>query len=165
MMTATTTAICDYLFGPITPTKLLRILGQKDCERVPVRNVGSRIYFMKEPGTQKDIFLKTLSTHLFNNYGGVYTEANTLFIDDSPIKHMLNLPQNVLLLPSWSYKVNRAEEDCALLHKILPYLLQLRNFQGSLRKYRSSHLFGSPMFYDDRSSSAVYNEILRSLSN
>ena len=58
---------------------------------------------MKEEGTQKDIFLKTLTTHLFDKYDGQYTRENTLIIDDSPIKHMLNLKENVLLLPSWSH--------------------------------------------------------------
>lgn len=165
MMTSSTTAICDYLFGPIKPIKPLLILGQEDCDRVPVRKVGSRTFFMKEPGTQKDIFLKTLSNHLFNGYDGRYTEANTLFLDDSPIKHMLNLPENVLLLPSWSYLSRGAEEDSALLGEILPYLLELQKYHGSLKKYRSSHLFGRPMFYDDSETCTIYNEIRKAMSD
>lgn len=165
MMTTTTQAICDYLFGPIKPIKPLRILGQEDCDRVPVRNVGGRTIFMKEPGTQKDIFLKTMSAHLFNSYDGLYTEANTLFIDDSPIKHMLNLSENVLLLPSWTSKVNRAEEDSVLLDEILPYLIELHEFPGSLKEYRTSHLFGRPMFYDDRTTCSIYADILRAMSD
>lgn len=165
MMTSTTRAICDYLFGPISPVKPLRILGQEDCDRIPQRNAGSRIIFLKEPGTQKDIFLKTLSAHLFNGYDGIYTAENTLIIDDSPIKHMLNLPENVLLLPSWSYKVNMAEEDSTLLDKILPYLLELHSFQGSLKEYRASHLLGRPMFYDDMATCSIYNEIRQAMSD
>ena len=61
------------------------------------------MFYMKEVGTQKDIFLKTLSNHLFSSSNSRYTPANTLVIDDSPIKHMLNLSENVLLLPTWSY--------------------------------------------------------------
>lgn len=150
MMTSTTREICDYLFGPIKPIAPLRILGQEDCDRVPVRKGGGRTFFMKEPGTQKDIFLKTLTDHLFNRYNGQYTEANTLFIDDSPIKHMFNLPHNVLLLPSWSHEQDGAERDSGLLDEILPFLLGLHEFRGSLKKYRASHLLGRPMFYDDR---------------
>ena len=55
---------------------------------------------MKEVGTQKDIFLKTLSNHLFNSFDGCYILNNTLVIDNSPIKHMLNLSENVLLRPT-----------------------------------------------------------------
>ena len=49
------------------------------------------MFYMKEVSTQKDIFFKTLSNHLFNSYDSRYTLANTLVINDSPIKHMLNL--------------------------------------------------------------------------
>ena len=58
MLKSTTRDICSYLFGPslVNP---LRILGQEDCDRVPVRKVGNRMFYMKEVGTQKDIFLKT----------------------------------------------------------------------------------------------------------
>ena len=161
-MATTIKDICGYLIGPIKPIKPLRILGQEVCES-SLRNAGGRTFFMKEPGTQKDIFLKTLSAHLFNSYDGIYTEANTLVIDDSPIKHMLNLPDNVLLLPSWSHKVNGAEEDSGLLCEILPYLLGLHKFRGSLKKYRSSHLFGRPMFYDDQATCAIYSEIRKAI--
>ena len=87
MLKSTTRNICSFLFGPslVNP---LRILGQEDCDRVPVHKVGNRMFYMKEGGTQKDIFLKTLSNHFFNSFDGRYTSATTLVIDDSPIKHM-----------------------------------------------------------------------------
>ncbi|KAG0597313.1 hypothetical protein M758_UG327500, partial [Ceratodon purpureus] len=84
MKTSTTKMICDYLFGPIRPVYPLKILGQEDCQRVP----------MGEPGTQKDIFLKPMSDGLFRKFGGLYSEANTIFIDDSPIKHCQNNSYN-----------------------------------------------------------------------
>ena len=98
MLESTTRDICSYLFGPslVNP---LRILGQEDCDRVPVCKVGNRM-FMKEVDTQKDIFLKTLLNHLFNSSDGRYTPVNTFVINDSPIKHMLNLSENVLLCES-----------------------------------------------------------------
>ena len=104
----------SYLFGQslVNP---LRILGQEDCDRVPLRKVGNRMFYMKEVGTQKDIFLKTLSNHLFSSSDGRYTLANTLVIDDSPIKHMLNLSKNVLLLPTWSYRGDGAVTDWTTL--------------------------------------------------
>ena len=110
MLKSTTRDICSYLFGQslVNP---LRILGQEDCDRVPLRKVGNRMFYMKEVGTQKDIFLKTLSNHLFNSFDGRYTPANTLVIDDSPIKHMLNLSENVVLLPTWLYGGDGAVTD------------------------------------------------------
>ena len=165
MMTSTTKDICDYLFGPINPIKPLRVLGQEDCDRVPLRKSGGRTFYMKEHGTQKDIFLKTLSDHLFNSYDGLYTEANTLVIDDSPIKHMLNLPANVLLLSSWSHTVDGAAKDSVLLNVLLPYLLGLHEFRGSLKKYRSAHLLGRPMFYDDLATCRQYVNIRDALSD
>ena len=165
MMTSTTKDICDYLFSPINPIKPLRVLGQEDCDRVPLRKSGGRTFYMKEHGTQKDIFLKTLSDHLFNSYDGLYTEANTLVIDDSPIKHMLNLPANVLLLSSWSHTVDGAAEDSVLLNVLLPYLLGLHEFRGSLKKYRSAHLLGRPMFYDNLATCRQYVNIRDALSD
>ena len=62
--------ICDYLFGPVHLSTPIRVFGQEDCDRVPLRSEGTRTIFMKEEGTQKDIFLKTLSIHLFQKYDG-----------------------------------------------------------------------------------------------
>ena len=60
MLESTIRDICSYLFGPslVYP---YRILSQEDCDRVPVCKVGNKMFYMKEVGTQKDIFLKTLS--------------------------------------------------------------------------------------------------------
>ena len=95
MMTATTSKITDYLYEHC-PVRPLRILGQENCDRVVQRVEGHRTYYMNDVGTQKSVLLKTLSVHLFGRYNGLYTASNTLVIDDSPIKHMLNMPENVL---------------------------------------------------------------------
>ena len=165
MVASTTSDICEYLFGPIKPVKPLRILGQEDCDKVPLRKDGIRTLYMKEFGTQKDIFLKTLSNHLFNSYDKLYTPANTLVIDDSPIKHMLNLLENVLLLPSWSFEDTGAEADSTLIGQLLPYLLNLQQFLGGLAEYRSSHLLGRAMFYNDPQTSVQYVEILKAITD
>ena len=85
---------------------------------------------MKEEGIQKDIFLKTLSTHLFDKYDGQYTRENTPIIDDSPIKHMINLIGIVLLLPSWTYSDDHAARGRVFLEKVLPYLSSLHRSSG-----------------------------------
>ena len=166
MMEGTTRSICDYLFGPIEPIKPIRILGQEDCDRVPIRKEGRRIFYMKEVGTQKDVFLKTLSNQLFDRYDGFYTPENTIIIDDSPIKHLLNLKENVLLLPSWSPKHGAAGDDVLLKERLLPYLLGLHRYPEGLAEYRSCHLdLGRPMFYDDRATWSQYVEIKEKISN
>ena len=121
---------------------------------------------MKEEGTQKDIFLITLSTHLFDKYDDQYTRENTLIIDDSPIKHMLNPKENVLLLPSWSHSDDHAARDRVLLEKVLPYLSNLHRSSGGLAEYRFCNPeLGRPMFYDDRETSSKYVVILKTLTD
>ena len=134
MLESMTRDICSYLFGPslINP---YRILGQEDCGRVLLCKDGNRMFYMKEVGTQKDIFLKTLSNHLFNSYDGRCTLANILVIDDSPIKHMLNLSEKVLLLPTWSYKGDGASRDSVSMEDLLPYFLSLHRSREGLAEY------------------------------
>ena len=164
MLKSTTRDICSYLFGPslVNP---LRILEQGDCDRVPVRKVGNRMFYMKEVGTQKDIFLKTLSNHLFNSFEGCYTPATTLVIDDSPIKHMLNLSENVLLLPTWSYGGDGAATDSVLMEELLSYLLNLHRSQEGLAQYRSSNPLGRMMFYNDRQTCNQYSRIMKAIGD
>ena len=162
MMACTTSQICKYLFqhSPLHPFK---ILGQEDCDRIPVHKGDGRTSFMKELGTRKDIFLKTLSNHVFSGFGGHYTSVNTLVIDDSPIKHMLNMSENVLLLPGWSHEHVGAELDAFLVEELLPYLFDLHQFEGSLAEYRSSHPSGREMFYNDRETCGQYVDILNAI--
>ena len=141
MLESTTRDICSYLFGP-SLVNSHRILGQEDYDRVPLHKVRNRMFYMKEVGTQKDIFLKTLSNHLFNSSDGRYTLATTLVIDNSAIKHMLNLSENVLLLPTWSYRGDGVVMDSVLMEELLPYLLNLHRSQEGLAEYWSSHPLG-----------------------
>lgn len=166
MQTSTAALICDYLFGPIRPISPLRILGQEDCQRVPLGvDLRGRPMFMKEPGTQKDIFLKPMSDRLFSNFDGLYANANTLFVDDSPIKHCQNDRENVLLLTTWSSKDANAGGDRILLSKLLPYIIDLHNFSGSLARYRSEHPYGRNMYCDERSTCDHYHEIYHAIRN
>ena len=164
MLKSTTRDICSYLFGQslVNP---LRILGQEDCDRVPLCKVGNRMSYMKEVDTQKDIFLKTLPNHLFNSFDGRYTPANILVIDDSPIKHMLNLSENVLLLPTWSYGGDGAVTDSVLMEELLPYLLNLHRSQEGLVEFRSSHPLGWTMFYNDRQTCNQYSRIMKAIED
>ena len=164
MLESTTRDICSYLFGPslVNPR---RILGQEDCDRVLLRKVRNRMFYMKEVGTQKDIFLKTLSNHLFHSSDGRYTLANTLVIDDSPIEHMLNLSENVLLLPTWSYGGDGAVTDLVLMEELLPYLLNLHRSREGLAEYRSSHPLIWTMFYNDQETCNQYSRIVKAIED
>ena len=164
MLKSTTRDICSYLFGP-SLVNSRRILGQDDCDRVPLHKVGNRMFYMKEVGTQKDIFLKTLSNHLFNSFDGRYTPANTLVIVDSPIKHMLNLSKNILLLPTWSYGVDGAATNLVLMEELLPYLLDLHRSQEGLAEFQSSHPVGRTMFYNDRQTCNQYSRIMKAIGD
>ena len=79
---------------------------------------------------------------------------------------MLNLKENVLLLPSWSHSDDHAARDRVLLEKVLPYLSCLHRSSGGLAEYRSCNPeLGRPMFYDDSKTSSTYVEIMRALSS
>ena len=173
MLKSITRDICSYLFGQslVNP---LRILGQKDCDRVPLRKVGNRMFYMKEVDTQKDIFLKTLSNHLFNSFDGRNTSANTLVINNSLVKHMLNLSENVLLLPTWSYGGDGAVTDSVLMEELLLYLLNLHRSQEGLAEFwsqeglaefRSSHPLGWTMFYNDHQTCNQYSRIMKAIED
>lgn len=165
MKTSTTKMICDYLFGPIRPVYPLRILGQEDCQRVPMGvDFRGRPVYMKEPGTQKDIFLKPMSDGLFRKFGGLYSEANTIFIDDSPIKHCQNNSYNVLLLSTWNNQNPDAADDRFLLSKLLPYLVDLHHFVGTIARFRAERPIGKKMYYDDRSTCEQYAKINKAIS-
>ena len=79
---------------------------------------------MKVKGTHKDIFLKTLSKHLFGRFSGKFTKENTLVIDDSPVKHILNNSENVLLPVSWLHN-GAGQLDTFLIDTLLPCLQEL----------------------------------------
>ena len=164
MLKSTTRDICSYLFGPFLVNPL-RILGQKDCDRVPLHKVGNRMFYMKEVGTQKDIFLNTLSNHLFNSFDGHYTLTTTLVIDDSPIKHMLNLSENILLLPTWSSRGDGAATHSVLMEELLPYLLNLHRFEEGLAQYQSSNPLGRTMLYNDRETCNQYSRIMKAIED
>ena len=59
---------------------------------------------MKVRGPHRDIFLKALSTGLFGRFNGKFMKENTIIVDDSLVKHILNNSENVLLSASWSHK-------------------------------------------------------------
>ena len=64
------------------------------------------------------LFLKNLDT-LFCGYRGIFNSANTIIVDNSPLKHIMNRPENVLLSNPWSTCGN-GDRDTFLLRTLLP---------------------------------------------
>ena len=122
MREPTTQQICEYLFRGLAMP--LHILGQDSCDRINVMGRNNRVTTMKVKGTHKGIFLKTLSKRLFGRFGGKFTKENTLVIDDSAVKHILNDSENVLLPVSWLHD-GAGQSDTFLIDTLLPCLQEL----------------------------------------
>jgi hypothetical protein len=74
---------------------------------------------MKVKGTKKDLFLKTVQKHLFSSFEGRYSIENTIVVDDSPVKHVLNPPENVILPEIWTF-IGASQSDTYLMDTLLP---------------------------------------------
>ena len=87
------------------------------------------------PGTQKELFLKNLDI-LFCGYRRIFNSKNTIIVDDSPLKHIMNKPENVLLPKPWSNGGN-GNRNTFLLRTLLPWFqrLHLARYEG-LKSFR-----------------------------
>ena len=97
--------IVNYLF-PKGKLPCL-VLAQDSCTTLRCLDSFGRLTTYMVPGTQKELFLKNLDT-LFCGYRGIFNAGNTIIVDDSPLKHIMNRPENVLLPNPWS---NRRNDD------------------------------------------------------
>ena len=147
MKLGTTSTIAHYLFRNVTPPKVVH--GQEHCKRV-VTDVSNRVSkFLKVKGTDKDVFLKTLSVGLFPKYHGFFTPANTIIVDDSAYKHVLNNPENVLLADTWSPNGVGAN-DIFLFDVLLPWLQRLHSCADlGLCTFRRQNPLGHPQLCTD----------------
>ena len=95
------------------------VLAQDSCTTVRCRDSFGQLTTFMVPGTQKELFLKNLDT-LFCGYKGIFNSGNTIIVDDSPLKHIMNRPKNVLLPNPWSNRGN-GDGDTFLLRTLLPW--------------------------------------------
>ena len=119
---------------------------------------------MKVKGTHKDIFLKTLSKGLFTKFNGKFRKKNTIIIDVSPVKHILNDSENVLFLVSWSSN-GAGQNDSFLMDKLLPWLRQLHGFEDVRVASRVIEKIDQPILRDDPSSREYYVEIKQAIDS
>ena len=102
MRVSTIKSVCDLLFKGLA-VKPINILGQESCDQIRVQDDRGKVSCMKVKETKKDLFLKTLQKHLFSTFKGRYTADNTIVVDDSLVKHVLNPLENIILLETWAY--------------------------------------------------------------
>ena len=121
MKKSTVVDICGYLFWEGSMPSL--ILGQDSYKTVRCRDTVGRHSSYKELGTSKDLFLKNLDV-LFGGTEGNFACDNTIVVDDSLCKHIMNKPENIILADSWSNRGN-GEKDTFLLAVLLLWFHQL----------------------------------------
>ena len=119
---------------------------------------------MKVKGIHKDIFLKTLKKDLFTKFNGKFRKKNTIIIDDSPVKHILNNSENVLFPVSWSSD-GAGQNDTFLMDTLLPWLRQLHQTQDIKVAARVLDKISQSMLCDDPSSKEYYVEIKEAIDN
>ena len=129
--------ICKYLFrGGQMP---ICVLGQDSCKTVKCTDTSGRLVSFKEPGTDKELFLKNLES-FFSSSRGNFSCNNTVIVDNSPHKHFMNKPENVVLPDAWSNRGN-GDKDTFLLNVLLPYFRRLHaNRDVGLKSFQTSGL-------------------------
>ena len=121
MKKSTVVEICQYLFREGNMPFL--IFGQDSCKTVKCKDIVGRLISYKEFGTNKDLFLKNLDV-LFGGAEGNFVYDNIVVVDDSPRKHIMNKPENIILADSWSNHGN-GDKDTFLLAILLSWFQQL----------------------------------------
>ena len=104
--------------------------------------------------------MKNLDT-LFYGYRGIFNSENKIIVDDSPLKHIMNKPENVLLPKPWSNGGN-GDRDTFLLRTLLPWFqrLHLARYKGlkSFQEHGPNRI-GQKMLCDERNRTE-YNKVM-----
>ena len=138
-------SIANYLFHGLPPS--FAILGQDHYQTI---DVGEGKCVLRG-NDRKLIFLKIMPIQLFNSLAELwlFTNDNTLLIDDSPEKSVCNVSGNAIFMESWS----RQRLDFNLLMDTLaPWLISLSSNckPGQFRKYVDENQIDVlPMSADD----------------
>ena len=109
---------------------------------------------------QKELFLKHLDT-LFSGYRGIFNSGNTIIVDDSPLKHIMNRPENVLLPNPWS-NCGNGDRDTSLLRTLLPWFQRLHlACNDGLKSFREHgpNRIGQKMLCNERNRTE-YNKVM-----
>ena len=150
--------IINYLF-PKGKLPCL-VLAQDSCTTIRCWDSSRRLTTFMVPGTQKELFLKNLDT-LFCGYRGIFNSGNTIIVDDSPLKHIMNRPENVLLPNPWSNRGN-GDRDTFLLRTWLPWFQRLHLARNEGLKSFREHgpiRIGQKMLCDEQNCTE-YNKVM-----
>ena len=112
------------------------------------------------PKTQKELFLKNLDT-LFSSYKEIFNSGNTVIVDDTPLKHIMNKSEDVVLPNPWSNYWN-GERDTFLLRTLLLWFRRLHlACDEGLKSFREHgpNRIGQKMLCDERNRTE-YNKIM-----
>jgi hypothetical protein len=91
---------------------------------------------LKYPKSEKSIFLKTLSTRLFLSDGCRFNKSNTLLINGSPEKSILNDTRNAIFLKSRKHTIKNASTNDYLTQELGLWLEKLHTEdKGQVGKY------------------------------
>ncbi|WP_353805341.1 NIF family HAD-type phosphatase, partial [Acinetobacter baumannii] len=127
------------------------VLGQDSCTTIRFRDSSRRLTTFMVPGTQKELFLKNLDTQ-FSGYTKIFNSENTIIVDDSPLKHIMNESKNVVLPNSWS-NLGNGDRDTFLLRTLLPWFQRLHLARDlGLKSFREHepNMIGQKMLCDER---------------
>ena len=135
MKKTTVEEISKYLFrGEQMPVCVLR---QDSCKTVKCRDTFGRLVSFKESETNKELFLKNLES-LFSSLRRNFSCNNTVIVNNSPRKHIMNKLENVVLPDAWSNRGN-GNKDIFLLNVLLLYFRRLHaNQDVGLKSFRTS---------------------------
>jgi hypothetical protein len=119
--------------------KSVAVYGQESYDTIQV-NEGEEL---KYPKSDKSVFLKTMSTHLFLGEASRYKKKNTILIDDSPEKSILNDTWNAIFLKSWKHTVRNSTSDGFLTIDLGPWLERLhKEGRGEVPGFVNSNRLG-----------------------
>jgi hypothetical protein len=155
MMQSTTGEVVKYLFhNNIQP---VAVYGQESCDTIQV-NEGEELKYSK---SDKSIFLKTMSTHLFLREASRYKKKNTILRDDSPEKSILNDTRNAVFLKSWKHTMRNSASDGFLTTDLGPWLERLhKEGRGEVPGFvNSNHLGFNPLVPGDVLYDLVMDEL------
>ena len=159
MKTWNVEGVVNYLF-PKGKLPCL-VLAHDSCTTVRCRDSSRRLTTFMVPRMQKELFLKNLNT-LYCGYREIFNSGNTIIVDDNPLKHIMNRPENVLLSNPWSNRGN-GDRDTFLLRTLLPWFQQLHltRYEGlkSFREHGPNRI-GQKMLCGERNC-IEYNKVMK----
>lgn len=124
------------------------MLLQNSCTTLKRKDSWGKILSFKVAGSNKELFFKNLDK-LFNGFGNKFTSTNTIIMDDSPSKHIMNKCENVILPQAWSY-VWDGDRDMFLFNDLLPWIQRLHDSHNQgLVLFQRKNAIEYRMLYDE----------------